>query len=271
VFTWNVSIPLAEIDALSSQFRFHFKPNIDNNYDPSTDDLPSPGFLITQDASSSGGGSGSGDSGGGSTAYLPNGMSTSTDGSCGGTVSCQGFAYGDCCNAAGYCGGSSDYCGSGCQSAFGRCSSTNATGTAANSGIATGQVSPGLPVGAQAGIGVGVVGAVIAVAGLSFFLVTRHKKRQSRRPSLVLQTKFGPGPGGAAAGGAMASMMEMTPVHKADINSAVTLTANESYYNAKPYEVDGGDDAHKFHYGQSAPVELDGGQAPAPVRVQELI
>jgi hypothetical protein len=47
----------------------------------------------------------------------------STDGSCGGSITCQGSTFGNCCSQHGWCGSTSDYCGAGCQPAFGSCGS----------------------------------------------------------------------------------------------------------------------------------------------------
>jgi hypothetical protein len=51
------------------------------------------------------------------------GMTTSDDGSCGGTITCLGDAGGSCCSSSGYCGSGPAYCGAGCQPAFGNCDS----------------------------------------------------------------------------------------------------------------------------------------------------
>ncbi|KAK0633898.1 hypothetical protein B0T14DRAFT_561438 [Immersiella caudata] len=48
-------------------------------------------------------------------------LSVSTDGVCGGTVTCEGSQFGRCCSAHGYCGSTSDYCSDGCQDGLGEC------------------------------------------------------------------------------------------------------------------------------------------------------
>lgn len=48
-------------------------------------------------------------------------QSISTDGNCGGSVTCQGSTYGNCCSQYMYCGKTEDYCGAGCNRAFGSC------------------------------------------------------------------------------------------------------------------------------------------------------
>lgn len=48
-------------------------------------------------------------------------LTVSTDATCGGTVTCQGSGFGDCCSQWGWCGTTDAHCGSGCQSAFGVC------------------------------------------------------------------------------------------------------------------------------------------------------
>lgn len=47
----------------------------------------------------------------------------SQDSSCGPAVSltCLGFAQGECCSQYGYCGNTAGHCGTGCQSGFGKC------------------------------------------------------------------------------------------------------------------------------------------------------
>ena len=49
------------------------------------------------------------------------GQTVSTDGRCGGTVTCLGSAFGDCCSQWGWCGSAVDWCGSGCQPSAGSC------------------------------------------------------------------------------------------------------------------------------------------------------
>jgi hypothetical protein len=48
-------------------------------------------------------------------------VSISTDGACGGSVTCAGSQFGRCCSTHGYCGSSVDYCGEGCQLGLGEC------------------------------------------------------------------------------------------------------------------------------------------------------
>ncbi|KAF2463623.1 FAD-binding domain-containing protein [Lindgomyces ingoldianus] len=58
---------------------------------------------------------------------VPRALKVSTDGSCGGTTTCQGSTFGNCCSQYGWCGSSSAYCGTGCQPAFGTCSGSPST------------------------------------------------------------------------------------------------------------------------------------------------
>ncbi|KAL3479299.1 hypothetical protein BJX99DRAFT_255560 [Aspergillus californicus] len=51
----------------------------------------------------------------------PSKENISSDGKCGGNVSCIGSVFGLCCSGAGYCGNSTDFCGSGCQPNVGYC------------------------------------------------------------------------------------------------------------------------------------------------------
>ncbi|KAH3955235.1 hypothetical protein HBI81_039130 [Parastagonospora nodorum] len=48
-------------------------------------------------------------------------LKVSTDGSCGGKVTCKGSKFGNCCSKYGYCGSSSSYCDAGCNPLFGNC------------------------------------------------------------------------------------------------------------------------------------------------------
>ncbi|RDW70073.1 hypothetical protein BP5796_08470 [Coleophoma crateriformis] len=45
----------------------------------------------------------------------------STDGTCGGSVTCLGSSFGNCCSLNGYCGSDVAHCGNGCQAAAGNC------------------------------------------------------------------------------------------------------------------------------------------------------
>lgn len=45
----------------------------------------------------------------------------SIDGECGGGVTCEGSAYGNCCSQYGFCGSDISYCGYGCQFSYGMC------------------------------------------------------------------------------------------------------------------------------------------------------
>ncbi|KAH9214127.1 hypothetical protein DL95DRAFT_301065 [Leptodontidium sp. 2 PMI_412] len=49
--------------------------------------------------------------------------SVSTNGECGGTTTCMGSAFGNCCSKWGWCGSTADYCSddAGCMSGFGTC------------------------------------------------------------------------------------------------------------------------------------------------------
>ncbi|KAK0625165.1 hypothetical protein B0T17DRAFT_264062 [Bombardia bombarda] len=49
-------------------------------------------------------------------------LPTSRDGQCGGGVTCQGSAFGQCCSVSGWCGSTEEHCGIGCVAAFGVCS-----------------------------------------------------------------------------------------------------------------------------------------------------
>ncbi|KAK0120053.1 hypothetical protein ONS95_011466 [Cadophora gregata] len=48
-------------------------------------------------------------------------FTVSTNGECGGTTTCLGSVFGDCCSKWGWCGSTADYCGAGCTSDFGKC------------------------------------------------------------------------------------------------------------------------------------------------------
>lgn len=49
------------------------------------------------------------------------GQTVSTDGTCGGSVSCLGSVFGQCCNQYNWCGSAAAWCGGGCQPAAGSC------------------------------------------------------------------------------------------------------------------------------------------------------
>jgi len=51
----------------------------------------------------------------------PGELYVSTDGTCGGGITCKGSKWGDCCSGHGWCGGTADHCGAECNPAFGVC------------------------------------------------------------------------------------------------------------------------------------------------------
>ncbi|TLS31477.1 hypothetical protein PpBr36_03398 [Pyricularia pennisetigena] len=74
-------------------------------------------------------GAGGGGGGGGATTTPPNKpkpgatskLKASTDGRCGGDVTCADTQWGSCCSRYSWCGSSPDHCNAGCQSQFGQC------------------------------------------------------------------------------------------------------------------------------------------------------
>ena len=66
-------------------------------------------------------------------------LTVSADGVCGGSVTCAGSTFGQCCSQYGYCGVSSDYCGQGCNPAFGTCGASG-TGPVGTGPVRTGPV-----------------------------------------------------------------------------------------------------------------------------------
>ncbi|OBT69722.1 hypothetical protein VE03_00859 [Pseudogymnoascus sp. 23342-1-I1] len=58
-------------------------------------------------------------------------LTPSTNGECGGTQTCKGSAFGQCCSKYGYCGVTEAHCGDGCDPTLGTCGSAGASGTAA--------------------------------------------------------------------------------------------------------------------------------------------
>ncbi|GKT61784.1 chitin binding protein [Colletotrichum tofieldiae] len=64
-------------------------------------------------------------------------LAISLDAACGSVSgqTCQGSTFGDCCSQYGYCGKTEFHCGAGCQSGFGKCTtSDSSSSTAVNSG-----------------------------------------------------------------------------------------------------------------------------------------
>ncbi|KFY69532.1 hypothetical protein V498_10453, partial [Pseudogymnoascus sp. VKM F-4517 (FW-2822)] len=69
---------------------------------------------------------------GSTTPKTPTGpLTPSTNGECGGTQTCKGSAFGQCCSKYGYCGVSEEHCGAGCDPTLGDCGSAGTSGTAA--------------------------------------------------------------------------------------------------------------------------------------------
>lgn len=69
-------------------------------------------------------------------------LTASTDGACGGTITCAGTTWGACCSQYGYCGNTDAHCGTGCQPDFGTGCTAADTKTTAQSfadAIANGQ------------------------------------------------------------------------------------------------------------------------------------
>ncbi|KFZ10309.1 hypothetical protein V502_08208 [Pseudogymnoascus sp. VKM F-4520 (FW-2644)] len=61
-------------------------------------------------------------------------LTPSTNGECGGSQTCTGSGFGQCCSKYGYCGVTAAHCGDGCDPTLGICGGTGASGTAAASG-----------------------------------------------------------------------------------------------------------------------------------------
>ncbi|ERT03294.1 uncharacterized protein SPSK_09418 [Sporothrix schenckii 1099-18] len=66
---------------------------------------------------------------------------TSTDGTCGNGVTCDGSSFGKCCSEHGYCGDADTYCGTGCNAAFGTCNGGSG-GSGSNSGSGSAPAGP---------------------------------------------------------------------------------------------------------------------------------
>lgn len=60
-------------------------------------------------------------------------LTPTTNGECGGSQTCAGSGFGQCCSKYGYCGVTSAHCGVGCDPTFGICGKSVASGTAAAS------------------------------------------------------------------------------------------------------------------------------------------
>ena len=135
----------------------------------------------------------------------------STDGPCGGSsgLTCRGSELGNCCSRQGFCGSDPIYCGLGCQPAFGICPQaqpqSQSTSTPAllsatpSSTIQSPTRSPGLndksqakadPTGGMAmkvGLGVGIGAIVLAIGGLTWWLLVLRKRRKQQAQSRTLE------------------------------------------------------------------------------------
>ncbi|KFY67000.1 hypothetical protein V497_00600 [Pseudogymnoascus sp. VKM F-4516 (FW-969)] len=67
-------------------------------------------------------------------------LKASTNGECGGTQTCTGSTFGNCCSKWGYCGTSSEHCGEGCDPTLGTCPGAS-SGAATGAAKATGKVA----------------------------------------------------------------------------------------------------------------------------------
>ncbi|CAK7210105.1 hypothetical protein SCUCBS95973_000679 [Sporothrix curviconia] len=132
------------------------------------------------DGSSSTGGSSAGSST--SPASIPDGFTTTVNATCGGTLTCIGSVFGDCCSQHNFCGSTDDYCGSGCLPAFGNCDSTLPTSTATSMPTATSTPKP-MSIAAMAGIATGVSVSVIALFLAGWFGMRRRSSSVRRQRS----------------------------------------------------------------------------------------
>ncbi|CAK7236703.1 hypothetical protein SBRCBS47491_009728 [Sporothrix bragantina] len=154
----------------------------DDGSDDGSDDGDYDGYDDGSDSSSSSASSSSnGSSTGSSTtsASIPDGFTTTVNATCGGTLTCIGSVFGDCCSQHNFCGSTDDYCGAGCLSAFGNCDSTLSTTSTATP---TPTPEP-MSVAATAGIATGVSVSVIAlfIGGWFWFRRRSSVRRRSQQ------------------------------------------------------------------------------------------
>ncbi|KAK3384837.1 hypothetical protein B0H63DRAFT_448940 [Podospora didyma] len=61
--------------------------------------------------------------------YTHYGDTRSTNGTCGGKISCEGAGFGNCCSQWGTCGDTPAHCGLGCKVGLGRCDTVSTDGS----------------------------------------------------------------------------------------------------------------------------------------------
>ncbi|KAL1895440.1 hypothetical protein Sste5346_005246 [Sporothrix stenoceras] len=101
-------------------------------------------------------------------------LTITTNATCGGSFTCIGSTFGDCCSQHNFCGSTIDYCGAGCLSDFGTCDETTSTGDSGGKPLS---------VAATAGIASGVSVSVVGLSVVAFFWFRRHRSEAGRRKS----------------------------------------------------------------------------------------
>ncbi|OAA61790.1 chitin binding protein [Niveomyces insectorum RCEF 264] len=210
-FNWTVNIPEPQLDATPHYVLTFKTARADFQFDPTDPGLPSPGISVVSsdfyddDGDGDGGDDTSGDDGlddtgddnGGHAGSGTGDFQVTTNATCGGTLTCIGSTFGNCCSQHNFCGSTSDYCGDGCLPAFGACGAaavvtTTATGSDPTS-TPTSTSTPGanghrpssnggstLSVAASAGIATAVSVSVVGMSLLGFFWIRRYRQLRQR-------------------------------------------------------------------------------------------
>ena len=113
-----------------------------------------------------------------SLASVQNGLTTTVNATCGGTLTCIGSVFGDCCSQHNFCGSTDAYCGAGCLPAFGTCNSTTVV-------TPTPTPEPQISIAAIAGIATGISVAVIALFIASWFFFCRCLSGRRQRQEIL--------------------------------------------------------------------------------------
>ncbi|EPE08703.1 chitin binding protein [Ophiostoma piceae UAMH 11346] len=304
-FNWTVHVPEAQLYA-TPQYTLMFKTaRSDFEFNSSDPGFPSPGVVILppgagllnttapthnekdhdhgDDESESDGESESGDEEDDEKdekdAAGVSGLLVSSNATCGGTLTCIGSAFGNCCSQFNFCGSTSAYCEAGCRSGLGDCDPRFLSVAATAASNSTGQPPPHLSAGATAGVATAIGVSVLGMGILSWFWLRRfrRKQRQQKIERQIQTAKYF----GDDSGGTMAKPQR--PYTSADATRAAGLPApSKAYYagamrpsrptsthsskrssmastprrQSEIFEMQGGE--KPYEYGRSPPAELYG-------------